>query len=347
MHRLFPDWHEGVVTDITLVPLDARWAGVEEVVSDPSSDLLILVAKIAHERPMDPTQTEQFREIFRKHDKTFPMRGQERLIAMLASASMVVLRENGNRQAALSTHLSLAANNVGWEPLLADVKVDSRELLHLASQQRQVPPWSAKKVAFASTAYKQALTRLKSSGAELDAESLIPILEAIAQSVTDAIQRTLHEVQRNFNSRERPLREELDVLRWLLSGHSGLTGECWSSYAARDIAILAAIELQKLTDLPICLPDFAALLAQTIDQAATPTSADAPTTWQLNSAIAETASATIFVPKKIEELTPLAVALEAGSLSDKKLPDEDPLTTSIRLYEELQLLAAYSESEEP
>lgn len=324
MHQLFPDWIRVLTPngDLSNMSWEAWGGGVDGFLENANADDVINLARCAHGMATGEWDDE-WREHLRESDPAFPLREQDQMVAVLAGAALITAREESQSPVAtLALYAAVCATHAGWTPVLPDVRVDAATLRSLAEDERQTPPWRAAKVQVTSTSYEPSLPSADSAatGAHLTA-----VAHGVAKGTTEALERLQVAWARVAEQREQPLREEIDVLRWLISGFSRELEAPWQQFAATTIAVAAAKELNDLTRFGVGLPDARALLGQTL---------------QLSEG-SETSSVAVATRPEIVDLTPVVAAVAGG-----EPPALEPAVLAAWIYDELRLIAAYAEVSE-
>jgi len=309
--------------DLSGLPVRAWRQAVSAAVEGASADDICDMARTAHNRPV-PAWAEGFRK--RLADAS----GQEppdapRQLAVLAGTALVEAFAD-KTVGALAVLCGVGAGHAGLVPALPDAAVTPERLRDAADACRQAPPPRAPRVTVSPAAWAD---KIPAAGAAVTGDALEAALTAFAGSITDALGRGHQALARAAGKREAALREQVGVLRWLLSGYSVEARRPWSELAAGEAAVAAALELNRLTRFPLGVPDAAELLAQTVALSAAAgdeTALPAGLTGRLRD------------PGPLADLAPVLTAARTG-----RLGDGDPGAAAAELYVELRLVHAYKE----
>jgi hypothetical protein len=230
MHSLFSDWHRLVEIDPTTV--DAAMA--------------LAVVRLACEEPDSSAAAATFAGLFKAQETTFPMQNNTRLLAVLAGAVAIHSFATLGPVQTLIGYAVGAGQNVGWRPLLPEVRTESASYLAIrADDVRQ--PISLPEIKKIPSVWVTSLKEQLDSAADL--QSLTKAVADMAPSMQAALTALTAE---NANLRAwattviPPLEEEHDMLWWLLTGQSTLADASWIEIQSHAAAILAAWEVSGL-----------------------------------------------------------------------------------------------------
>lgn len=87
MHTNFADWYRMLSVDLSQVPLDARWQGVEAATETITKSTALELVRSLFEKPSKNAEFDaEFRSSFRNSDSAFPMRDNNLEMQVLAAA---------------------------------------------------------------------------------------------------------------------------------------------------------------------------------------------------------------------------------------------------------------------
>jgi hypothetical protein len=322
MHEMFPDWIRVLTVDGDLAgtPWELWSTAVDEFVDTADAEDVVQLVRCAFGQNTSDWE-EAWRGALRKHDSSFPLREQDKLVSLLAGTAVIMVRESEpSALSAVALYASICAARRGWNPVLPDVTVSPEDLRELAQRVRVPPSWKPSRVTVTPASYEDSLP---DEDSVVDAAGVTAVAHALAKGTSEALDRVQAAMARVTEQREEPLREQVAVLQWLLAGHSHLVGRAWSAIPACSAVVAAAVELHQLTRFNIGLPDAPAMLAQILELSGSGDEQVVPVPTQAT----------------LEDLTPLSAAIADGSL-----PRETYGQLGVGIYDELTLTAAYTEA---
>src|SRR5947207_2127497 len=122
-HKHFVDWYRVAQIDPSKTALDARWAGITQLIADPPASRTVDLVRAAHQQ-LDgrPKLLDEFRELFQATDPTFEMRGNDYEVAVLVAISLLQLLESQPSSAGDLAALAIASAEFnGWTPVLSEL----------------------------------------------------------------------------------------------------------------------------------------------------------------------------------------------------------------------------------
>lgn len=266
MHRLFPDWLTTLSADapVNSLPVNEWWSAVDSLTGAASAADVVQIARAAFRRPTTEFDT-RWRELLREHDPVSPLQGSGRQVAILAAAALIQLSEVGGSHAAAAIYARRCGTHLGWSPALDDLTVGDRALADLAHEERTMSPWPAFK-SRPAIRLDTAIAGLV-DGQPVAGDAVKASLEAFATSVGDVIARTARSLSSAGQSRESTLNEQSEVISWLLAGQCRALQRDWEEASPSAAAVLAAVDLWRMTPFELGRPDHAALIGQAVDAA--------------------------------------------------------------------------------
>lgn len=328
MHDMFPDWVRELTADgdLSQVPLAEWWTAVEEFVDDASPVDVIDMVRVAYGHPREEFDT-RWRQALRRHDPLSPLRGADRQVALLAGAA-VLQAGTSEDHAPVALYGRRCADLAGWAPPFADVAVPEAQLRQRATLSRELPPWpTAKRFRVQTRTFDELMppNDEQVSGAELRA-----VVGALASSMGDTVVRAAAATGQIAEAREAPLKEQSDVLVWLLSGRSKTTGTPWKDLSPETAAVCAAIEVVGLSRFNVGRPDHEALIAQAVASAGKPTKTTTDPA-ELATYVNEVCDHSD--AESLDDLVPVLKLVSDSATADMKAEE-----LGVRLHDELCLL---------
>lgn len=265
MHPTFPDLLAPLSPNapVSTLPVAEWWAAVDALTSKASPTDVVDIARAAFARPTVAFDA-RWRDLLREHDAASPLQGSKRQIAILAAAALLQLSRSPDSQA-VAVYARRCAIHAGWTPALPDLGITEAELTKLATDDRLMSPWPPFKTKPAINV-EAALANLV-DGQAVTGEIMRASIEAIASSVAEAIQRTARTLASAGQGREDSLSEQTEVIAWLLAGQSRTVGREWEAMSPPVAAVLAAVDLWRLTPFQFGRPDSVALINQAVQAA--------------------------------------------------------------------------------
>ena len=254
MHKHFADWYREVDLDVVSETLQARWEGVETIVKNLDNvSSLELVRLLFGRTPIDNGFVDGLRVKFAEHDGTFPMRSNDREMAVLAGASLAhCLSSEGQlgdvAALAILTQAFLPYDDVPPQRDIVTVAEQylNRRSLSLRSHKR-LSPNKPKTLAVEKTVaeiYKQCEDDTDVSSSTLG-KALIPPLIQTSKAVA-RIDKALNVMQEETSHALNVLSEECNILWWVLGGYSQ---ELEATVASLDLGTAAVVAGKELADL--------------------------------------------------------------------------------------------------
>jgi hypothetical protein len=245
--------------DVALLPVDAIERASVQYLNTVGPQEVLDLTRMAFYRTASDFDL-RFRSVFRGFVESFPLRGEEQYVAVVAAHLVSeLLDKNDDSLATLGALLVRTARFQGWSPSHPDVNV----LADLAWRRR------------ARTRYDLIGDPVPSRRAP----GVKKALEAFAkepdeQKTYDALQELMNELSRSRSHAnqlaervEKALaeeREQTDILWWLISGWSFSSDKKFSELDAGLLSLLAGLEMASLVRRPPGPPVVDAFLHQVL-----------------------------------------------------------------------------------
>lgn len=251
MHNHFSDWYRDATIEPSAELLGNRWKGIEEFVKQRKG-LTIRGIELVRVFFGLPTSNEGFADEFRRSfqavDSTFPMRGNEREMSILAGAAVAHIIDKNIQQESETIALSVICGNCqGTRTALsiADIpKIARNYIADLLAQRRAYSdPPQGQAVRPKIDQYLEGIkTGLEQNQPPQVAASLVNALKSIADSIAD-VARTANETNEWMVSNLLMQFEETQILWWLLSGTSQVLNKPFREMEASVAGVVAGAEL--------------------------------------------------------------------------------------------------------
>jgi hypothetical protein len=348
VHPHFADWHRLVEIDPRVEDLESRWGVIESVVTALTADDAISMVAVAHgAAPFSSAWPREFAQAFKDVDATFPMIDNAALISMLAAAAAIHAMSKADHVADLVAYAVTASAAVGREPAVDDLLAEASRYLTdegIGQREPDAAPQALKISNTTPKALKDAVEAAPhATNAELvDHKAFVAVINQVVSTINSVGSTAAAHATQTVAWAEnavRPLREELNMLWWLLSGRSSMAGRPWNELDAGAAAVTAGWELaDQVTVMPG--PPVATELLRQLLTITFGTEVPAVSVAEAIAKLPELQSG----PRPIEamvDLTPL-VSEAAGRQSPADSSDAHPLIElASRAHTEALLLRAY------
>jgi hypothetical protein len=255
MHRLFADWYREASVTINPSQLEQRWAGIEEFASQKKNRLTraLQLIRIFYSMPGRSMElTEEYRDCYKKHDPSFPMRDNEFELQVLAGATLIHMIESWPDPTALHVALSLTCCSVQGlrpSPPIPDAIAIAKELiaarsLKLRSRGRLSSRSDPRPIS--SIDFGELQTNLEQGSLPTAAAPLVKLLQEFV-SVAGEIVKSLRESALVAQLQQ----EEIDILWWVFSAWSKDLNE---PFLGVGLPVLSLVVGKELGDLITVLP---------------------------------------------------------------------------------------------
>ena len=99
MHPNFPDWYRSVALTPQQEVLDARWGAIEDITKQPSTDLVLGMARLfVLPSPSEAHVPADLLDVLRKRDGIFPLRDNLQELRVIAGAALRhIIEQHGAR----------------------------------------------------------------------------------------------------------------------------------------------------------------------------------------------------------------------------------------------------------
>jgi hypothetical protein len=343
MHSLFADWHRLVEIEPRAEDLESRWGVIDAMPPNLSAEQIVSVVAVAHGSV--PTQEgflESFAQSFKEADSTFPMVGNEALLSVLAAASAINLFARKDVKSDLSAYCVVANQAVGRSAAVAELGAEANAyLVAEGTRQREVQNSPAPIKATIPKALKDAVdAATNASNPELvDFAAFGVAVNQLVATIYGAANTAVMESVKLARLVVSPLREEIDMLWWLISGHSKTADRSWRELESGAAAVAGGWELASMVTVMPGPPVSTELLRQLL----TITFGDSSTLVAHATAI-EGLPDGMLIPELVEEiidLTPLC-ALATGRQAGSGLTEPQVLIDiACQAFTEALLVRAY------
>jgi hypothetical protein len=228
------------------VNLEGRWAAIETFVAHLSADSILALVRLAYKQRADQGTVEAFEQELKKSEAAFPIRDNERLMAMLAGAAAIHAVSRNDKIAVLAAYSIDAAARLGWTSEVPDIRSEARAFL--AAEGNRLRNNSS---APSATKPPQALTKALKDQIEAATDPLtlakaVSELGAKAQAAITLLSTQLEAASSWTGANLMRLEEESDMMWWLLSGSSQSLGKDWADTLPSVAALVGAWELGRL-----------------------------------------------------------------------------------------------------
>jgi len=248
MHTNFADWYRMLSIELSQVPLELRWQGVEGAAEKISkSNALDLVRLFFKLDLVDDSFESEFRGFFRAEDAAFPMRDNELELQVLAAAVITeVLNESDDDVGDLVALATSCVDFQGLRPkiVLSEIIEEALIHLHVRSDQmrRLLKPIAITAVGKSVTMPEAAKTQPTDSVTWSAIQPLVEKLDVTPNRLVKPLNEAFESLVDAINLQQ----EESNMLWWLFSGHSRDL-KMKMSDLGKGACIVAGKELADLT----------------------------------------------------------------------------------------------------
>lgn len=324
MHKMFPTWvgslHSSGDADETKV--SEWWTACDAQLADSGIADLVELVRIAFGHP-EAEFDAQWRSLVAEHDQLFPLKGGEQKVSVVAAGAVMVASGLPNLGAGAQL-ARLCASRAGWIPSIEDVAGNVAALRILAASRRAISaPQRRGAITLDLGSAKEPITEAINEGAgSITPDTLSRVVDALGEAANSSLVKVLSRVKELTIKRELPLREQSDVLVWLMRGHSTVLDLAWSDLSHLDAAIAAAAELNALSRFDVGREDANALIKFKVASAGKKSKANPD---QIREVIAPN--------DDLKDLAPVRSAILDGTLSEVLQPED----VGLQLHDELNL----------
>jgi hypothetical protein len=366
MHSGFPDWYRSVALAPQATTLELRWAGIEELSREATGTLLLALARLFGV-PSTPEMAvpADFREAFKKHDTSFPLRDNLQELRILAGATLrTIIEEDGDMAplAALAMVCGAFGPRLPVVPEPEHVETAESFLIRLSSAAHSTPlPDELSVPSFTKAKFGKTLTEnLFAQPASLR-DPLLTTLHEFASTLASSLEQAgaaIAALTRVVRVRE----EEVNILWWLHSRFSAREKKPFSEIGYVAGALQFPLELAALT-LSVPGPEsISAILARSLQEGGAPSSFEPITIASATNALSRRQrehTAELYESSVQGSLTPILLAIRKSLETDGtddwfpvyrkvcEVPLDHPfpaLSLSLQLYREVMLVRASNEA---
>ena len=369
MHPSFADWYRSVGVAPQAAILEARWAGIEELSSQPNAALLVELARLfTMPSSQESAVPGQLRDVFKKHDTAFLLRDNLQELRVLAG---VTLRTIIDADGELSPLAALAVVCGSFGPRLAAIPGNehvtaaqefivrhAKETRESATPAPITVPGAALKAKITKTLTPEAF------GQSPPANLRDPLIGALNEICT-ALSTTCDQAQKAITALTDVVavrEEELGILWWLHARFSSSNEKTFSELGYTAGTIVFPFELAELTSFVPGPESLAAVVVRALQEAGAPTSSEPITLAGTTNAVAREVRQRVAAKRRSEvpaDLTPILLAISTSLETDGAedwlpvyrkacdIPTDRPFpaaSLSLQLYHELMLVRASSEA---
>jgi GTPase-associated system-like protein len=344
VHSHFADWHRLVEFEPRAEELESRW-GVIDALSTRSSkgDVVSMVAVACGEAPASVEWTQTFAQGFKDADLTFPMVDNSALLSVLAAAAAIHVLDKSDNRSDLAAYAITASVAVGRTSPVSDLVVSANSYLATQSVARREPAAvanPAKLINQFSKPLKDALDATAHAGnAEMvDHAAFVTFAGQLVSAINAAANSAATNAAEWARIAMNPLREEINILWWILSGYSSSARRPWTDLTPPAAALVGGWELAGMvTTIP------GPLIADEMLRQLLQVTFDTTPSVSVSEAVRELPEG-LTGPHQLDvisELTPIA-ALVAGRQVLKGVGESQSLfDVAGRAYNEAMLVKAY------
>jgi hypothetical protein len=228
MHKYFADWYRVMTIESNAETLSNRWEGVEAVIKSLDSHLVLDIVRLFFKkRPKDPNFLVSFAEYFKNADITFPMRGNDLELQVLAGASIVNCLETSQKYAINIAYAVVCSDLQGLiQPVLMPEVIDDAKTYLLKESTK-----THSKIEFAEI--------------KVEIES-----DDLPTSITQLIDTANNSLKSLYNSIQIQ-KEESNILWWLFGEYSN---DMKCRMAELKLPAASLIAGKELADLTLFVP---------------------------------------------------------------------------------------------
>lgn len=242
MHQDFADWYRAVKIDPKGEVLRLRWAGVDAFYeSTDERDLVHLTRLFFQLEPADRSFLDRFRAAFKAADETFPMKGNDAEMSVLAGAELVNHFESEFDSVSVLAVVSASGLSCREAPVAAIVELALAQLRVLSlREQPDLGP---------SVAMSSMTDHLKELNSALESNQVSTSSTALAKIFAEivAANRRLVNWADKIAKEQSRRKEESDILWWLTGGHTRL-GVPFTALKSPAACLIAPFDLAELVE---------------------------------------------------------------------------------------------------
>ncbi len=251
MHKHFSDWYRDATIEPSPELLGNRWKGIVEFVKQRKglTNKGIELARVFFGLPTsDEGFSDDFRKSFQAVDNTFPMRGNDRELSILAGATIAHIIDKKYQEESETIALAIICGNC--QGIRASLSIgDIPTIAH-----NYIAEVQAARRAYSDPPQVQAIgpkinqhtdgikTSLEQNQPPQVAAPLVESLTALAASISD-LAKIANERDRWIVSNLQMQFEETQILWWLLSGTSQILDKPFSEMEVPVAAMVSGSEL--------------------------------------------------------------------------------------------------------
>lgn len=253
MHRDFADWYRAATVDLRTVDLEKRWQAIENLEPSLDSRKALDLVRMYFGRPAKESKfVEDFRSAFKTADPTFPMRGNDLELQILAGGTIVHVLEKRSGQIADCAALAMVtADYYGKRAGRRAVDLIEHAVTCLAKRSEELRrfegelafsapnPWQKEQLDTLVQAFNEGNVPALGEHVVRGLKSLESALGKLATRTRDA-QNQLLKLQRRHE-------EELDILWWVFGGYSRDLDKPIAELTTPGVCIILGKELADLT----------------------------------------------------------------------------------------------------
>jgi hypothetical protein len=300
----FFDLHRDVEVSPSEDQLAARWAAVEEVTSQPSTSMIMILARLAHGRAVSDEDRESFWTPFKEKDPTFPIRDAELLHSTLAVGCLrELLQSDDEDRGGLTALMVRLAESVRWEPIRADMLRPEVQQYFVDKEPRVATerPQVASTPAVWTKSLSESVQTQVTSGSWDQIYAGIESVATAADTALKAVAKNHRSLAAWSDSEISRLTEDNSIMTWLLAGVRS-DGTPWAKLKSPQLAIESGLDLASRVSRTLGPPNADAILSQIVDLADTGGSTPSYT---IAEAIEGVAASARQAPDELGDLTPI------------------------------------------
>lgn len=245
MHKEFADWYRAVELEAKEDILQKRWTTIERIIEEiDDAKGLDLVRVFLGLKPRAEGFINWLVEAFKTDDATFPMKNNAAELRVLAGTLCIAGLENGDQSPELSEAIALAM--VSSSPKAKREKMDLKDLITAAEEflLRQSKNYRAAMESKRDGSLGTAIAALNKA---CTGNNTVQIIEKPLAAFTEKVGKEFDALAEANDV----LKEETNILWWLLGGFSDDMGKPFSAVDAACLTLVAAEELaQRVVVLP-------------------------------------------------------------------------------------------------
>ncbi len=254
MHKHFGDWYREAAIEPSTDQLESRWKGVEAFTKsrkDRSQKLIELIRVFYELPPTDEEFAERFRSAFQSIDQTFPMRGNDFEVRVLAGSSLAnMIAKGSNEQRDFAALACLCSWSQGLRdnlPIDDLPKIAEEHLFQVAAGRysTEEPPsikGSAPDVEDNVAAFQNAIQQNEIPQIAEPISNSLTQMSSSAAAFMSSAEAAFEWLASNLKLQQ----EETNILWWLYSETSNSLNQPFSGFQAAFASLIAGDELADL-----------------------------------------------------------------------------------------------------